>query len=187
PRFSLANNLWIGRVPWQLQTLTFPEQMLIALLYPRVFVFKLYPKDLNYRPDGSTLQRGLRGNVSTYELDIEGATSMIQGRLMPRPVAILPSLISITFIGRGQLSRRSLGSIFRVRRHFVAEALQWLKHNNPKYYGHIEIDPERLQLLPPDDIPDELLSVVRQSTDTDLVEQESAGYVATEHLTFQGS
>jgi hypothetical protein len=44
PRYSLANQLWIGHVPWQLQVLTFPEQLLIALLYPRVFVFKLFPK-----------------------------------------------------------------------------------------------------------------------------------------------
>ena len=44
PWFSLANNLWIGEVPWQLKTLTFPEQLLIALLYPWVYVFKLFPK-----------------------------------------------------------------------------------------------------------------------------------------------
>ncbi|KAJ8590527.1 hypothetical protein M405DRAFT_861259, partial [Rhizopogon salebrosus TDB-379] len=35
PALSLANGMWIGRVPWQLQVLTFPEQLLIALLYPR--------------------------------------------------------------------------------------------------------------------------------------------------------
>ena len=59
PHFSLANNLWIGRIPWQLQTLTFPEQLLIALLYPCVFVFKLFPEDIGYRPNASTLQHGL--------------------------------------------------------------------------------------------------------------------------------
>ncbi|KAM6492480.1 hypothetical protein JOM56_012204 [Amanita muscaria] len=181
PRFSLANNLWIGRVPWQLQTLAFPEQMLIALLYPCVFVFKLYPKDLNYCPDAPSLQRGLHGNVSTYDLDMEGATSMVQGWLMPRPVAVLPTVISITFIGRGQLSKRSLSPIFRVRCQFVAEALRWLKNYNPKYYSHIKIDPDRLRLLPQDDVPDELIGVVRQSTDTGIVDQESAGYVPTEH------
>jgi hypothetical protein len=36
PPHSLANNLWIGRTPWELQVLTFPEQLLVALLYPRV-------------------------------------------------------------------------------------------------------------------------------------------------------
>ncbi|KAM6489672.1 hypothetical protein JOM56_012874, partial [Amanita muscaria] len=156
PRFALANNLWIGRIPWQLQTLTFPEQQLIALLYPRAFVFKLYPKDIHYRPEAATLQRGLRGNVSTYELDMEGAVSMIQGELMPRPVSVLPSVISITFIGRGQLCKSLLRPIFRVRRNFVGEALQWLKNHNTKYYGNIKIDPERMRLLPLDDVPDEV-------------------------------
>ena len=44
PKMSLANGLWIGRIPWQLQVLTFPKQLLIALLYPRIYVFKLFPK-----------------------------------------------------------------------------------------------------------------------------------------------
>ena len=39
PKFSLANNLWIGAVPAELSSLTFPEQLLIAHLYPRVYVF----------------------------------------------------------------------------------------------------------------------------------------------------
>ncbi|KAM6496781.1 hypothetical protein JOM56_007254 [Amanita muscaria] len=185
PRYALANNLWIRRVPWQLQTLTFPEQMLIALLYPRVYVFKLYPKDLSFRPDSASLQRGLRGNVTTYELDVEGVASMIQGRLMPRPITVLSSVISITFIGRGALPRHCLRSVFRVRRFFVAQALQWLKEHNPKYYGDIDINSDRLGLLPDDDIPDEILSVVRQSSDVDIVDQEGAGYVPSEASNFK--
>ncbi|KAM6488770.1 hypothetical protein JOM56_015775 [Amanita muscaria] len=180
PRYSLANNLWIGQVPWQLQTLTFPEQLLIALLYPRVYVFKLFPKALHSRPDAASLQRGIRGNVSTYELDVDGAVSMVQGSLLPRALSILPSVISITFIGRGPLSKRFLKPIFRVRRFFVAEALQWLRKHNEKYYGAIGIDPDLMQLLPIDDVPAELLGVVRQTTDTGLVAQEGAGYVPSQ-------
>ena len=44
PKMSLANGLWIGRIPWALKVLTFPEQLLIALLYPCIYVFKLFPK-----------------------------------------------------------------------------------------------------------------------------------------------
>lgn len=44
PKYSLANNLWVGDVPWELRRLTVPEQLLIAILYPRVFVFKMWPK-----------------------------------------------------------------------------------------------------------------------------------------------
>lgn len=177
PRFSLANNLWIGRVPWQLQTLTFPEQLLIALLYPRVYVFKLYPKDPQFRPDPATLQRGMRGNVSTYDMNLEDVSSMIHGDFLPRPPIVLSSIISVTFIGRGTLPKRYLWTIFRVRRQFVFEALVWLKANNPKYYGRIQIDHARIQQLPEDDVPDEITSLVRHTTDTALVDQESAGYV----------
>lgn len=48
PKFSLANNLWIGRIPWELKKPTPPEQLLIAHVYPRVFVFKLYPKAMGH-------------------------------------------------------------------------------------------------------------------------------------------
>jgi len=44
PKMSLANGLWIGRIPWALQVLTFPEQLLIVLLYPCIYVFKLFLK-----------------------------------------------------------------------------------------------------------------------------------------------
>lgn len=45
-----------------------------------------------------------------------------------------------------------LRSTFRVRCHAVHDALQWLKLHNPKYYGQIEISPERLDNLPQDDV-----------------------------------
>jgi hypothetical protein len=38
--------------------------------------------------------------------------------------------------------------------------LQWLKANNPKYYGDITIDEAAIDQLPEDDIPVELLSIV---------------------------
>jgi hypothetical protein len=126
-------------VPWQLQVLTFPEQLLIALLYPRVFMFKLFPKKIGGVRDASTLQHGMRGNVSTYDMPQEGVSSMLQGKLMPCMPTILASIISITFIGLGDLPRHWMYSTFRVRCQVVFEALQWLKKNNPKYYGDVKI------------------------------------------------
>ena len=177
PRFSLANNLWVGQIPRELEHLTLPEQLLIAHLYPRVYMFKLYPKAFDRRSDGSTFQRGMRGNVSTYKLDTEGIASMINGNLMPRPPEILASIISVTFIGVGSLPKDAISSIFRVRRHVVLQALEWLKKNNPKYYGDVQIDTEQLNRLPEDDVPAEILAIVRQNTDVGVVDQEEAGYV----------
>jgi hypothetical protein len=61
PRYSLANNLWIGKIPWVLQRLTLPEQLLIAHLYPRVYVFKLFPKAMRGAPnlDEGSCQRAM--------------------------------------------------------------------------------------------------------------------------------
>ena len=182
PKFSLANNLWIGRTPWELKRLTFPEQLLIAHLYPRVFVFKLYPKSTGYAHEPATLQRGMRGNVSTYDLNVNAVTEMLEGKLMPRPLTILSSLISVTYIGGRKLPKNWLRSTFRVRREAVATALAWLKANNPKYYGDIAISGEALERLPVDDVPDEILSIVRQSSDVGLLDQEGAGYVRLDDI-----
>lgn len=183
PRYSLANNMWIGRVPWELAALTVPEQLLLAHLYPRAYVFKMYPKDKDFRPNPSCLQRGMHGSVSTYEINTAAIASMLEGRLMPRPLSVLASIISVTFIGLGDLPKRHLRSIFRVRRNMVRDALLWLKSNNPKYYADIEVSSERLARLPDDDVPFEILSIVRQCTDIEILDQEGAeaGYVPAEN------
>lgn len=59
--------------------------------------------------------------------------------------------------------------------------MRWLKIHNLKYYGNIEIDPEHVSQLPHDDVPDDILGVVRQMTDMGLVSQESAKYVPLEN------
>ena len=149
PRLALANGLWIGKVPMELEILTFPEQLLISLLYPRyvididvlsnfltvcrVYVFKLFPKKNAPGIPVEQLQRAMRGNVTTYELNQHDVTSMVEGRLMPRRPAILASLIAITFIGQGRLMKGQILPTFRVRRRVVHTALCWLKMNNADY------------------------------------------------------
>ncbi|KAF9061326.1 hypothetical protein BDP27DRAFT_1429074 [Rhodocollybia butyracea] len=82
PKFSLANDMWIGEIPFELQGLTFPEQLLIAQLYPRVYVFKLFPKKIQGKRDATTLQSAMRGNVTTFELDNPGIAAMLEGNMM---------------------------------------------------------------------------------------------------------
>ncbi len=176
PALSLANNLWIGRVPAELCILTVPEQLLVAQLYPRVYVFKLFPKTPGYRPPTETLQRGMRGTVSTYELDTQGVVNMTEGNLMPRLPEVLAKVISVTFVGVGALPKKWLRTTFRVRRHVVHAALSWLRANH-RHYGDIVISEDRLRALPEDDVPEELLGVVRQCSDPGVTLQEGSGYV----------
>ncbi|KAG2053897.1 hypothetical protein BDR06DRAFT_971977 [Suillus hirtellus] len=59
----------------------------------------------------------------------------------------------------------------------VFEALQWLKKNDTKYYGDVKISSARISELPEDNIPQEIIGIVCQSTDIGVVDEESTGYV----------
>ena len=122
-KYALANNMWIGNIPWALSILTFPEQLLIAHLYPQVYVFKLFPKKIRGNRDAETLQKGMRGNISTYKLNMDSISSMVHGNMMPHPPAVLVSVISVTFVGLGKLSKHWLKSTFYVRHRVIFEAL----------------------------------------------------------------
>ena len=174
--------MWIGRVPFELQRLALPKSLLVSQLFPRVYVYKLYPKGLHSGIETEGLQRGLRGSVTTFELDMKGIASMVEGNLMLQPLQILPSTISVTYAGHGHLPKNWLRNTFRVRRRCVADALTWLKEHNPKYYGNIDISMERLATLPDDDIPEELTGIVRQTEETDVIVRESEGYVNNDDI-----
>lgn len=175
PPLALANNMWIGDVPEVISCLTIPEQMLIALHYPRCFIFKLFPKN-GSGGDPDTLQRGIVGNVTTYALNTGDVVKMLEGNLLPRPPELLASVIAVSFIGLGKLPKKWLKGTFRVRRSAVHAALQWLKANN-ELYEDIEISNEALQILPEDGVPEEILANVRQEESDTLAERERETYV----------
>ena len=56
------------------------------------------------------------------------------------------------------------------------EALKWLKANNP-YYADINISHSNLEDLPEDDVPSEIFTTMRQSTDVSVIDQENDGYI----------
>ena len=74
-----------------------------------------------------------------------------------------------------------LKKTFRVRREAVHDALLWLKNNNP-IYADINIDQCRLAELPEDDVPEELLAVVRQEEDEDLADKERESYLVEDDV-----
>lgn len=182
PPLSLANGLWIGNVPWQLQILLFAEQLFVTLLYPHIYVFKVFPKKLGGVHSMENLQRGMHGNVSMYQLNMEVIESMISGNLMLRPPEILASLVTVAFIGDSRLPKHWMGKIFQVQWQAITKALQWLKDNNSDYYGDIVIDTDRLCRLPDDDIPPEIMMTVHQTTDNGVMDQESAGYIPQDEI-----
>ena len=175
PRLSLANDLWIGDVPCELKALTIPEQLMIARHYPRCYVFKLYPRDGGHLGN-EQMQRGMKGNVSLYDVNTKEVIRMLEGQKMPNPAASLASVLVVTFVGSMTLPKDWLKSTFRVRRKRVYEALVWLKKNN-SLYEDVCIDDERLEMLPEDGVPNEILSFIRYENDEDVVEKEGGGYM----------
>ncbi|KAF7315758.1 ATP-dependent DNA helicase [Mycena indigotica] len=189
PKLAVANNMWIGNVPFQLEILTLPEQLLIALYFPAAYIMKVYPAKIRYRASASktdgmepiAINEKLRGNVSTFRLPTAQIVNMAAGQIVPRPSLILASLIGVTFVGvdRKALALPSLKTMFRVRRHRVWEALLWLKQNN-SIYRDVTIDSSAIERLPEDDIPLEITENVRYSNDVDAVRREHAGYAPLE-------
>ena len=124
----------------------------------------------------------MKGTVSSYDLNVNTAAAMVEGKLMPCPLSVLSSVISITYISIGKLPKNWLHSTFYVWQEAMASVLAWLKANNPKYCSNIVISPNGLKRLPDDGIPDEILSIVRQSNDLGILDQEGAGYVCTDNI-----
>lgn len=115
PKFSLANNLFIGEIPYQLRGLTIPEQLLIARHYPRCYIFKLYPRDYDGRLPSNQMYNRMAGNASLFELNTQEIVKMLRGQKLPSPVASLASIVAMTFIGSKQLPMDWVKKTFRVR------------------------------------------------------------------------
>lgn len=177
PPLSLANGMWLGDIPLALSILNLPERILIAKYFPAAYIVKLYPKKKNAEFwDKDTLQSGLKGNVSTYKLNVQDIAHLISGGTMPPPAQILSATIGITFVGpRGQIIG-ALPEMFRVKRQRVRDALVWLKQNN-RLYTDITISEEMLSQLPVDGFPIELTSIAKMSNDTVALGDEHADYV----------
>jgi hypothetical protein len=172
--------MWIENVPRELQGLTLPECVLLAKYFPTAYIVKLFPKHKNaFAWDCSQMHSGLKGNVSTYQLNPRQVAGMIDGRLYPAPAKILAATIGITFIGPKGFREPTMPAMFRVRRWKVREALLWLKANN-LLYADIEISEERLSQLPEDGVPDELMMTAKYSPEIKAVEREHEGYVPTD-------
>ncbi|KAG8730428.1 hypothetical protein FRC12_020274 [Ceratobasidium sp. 428] len=178
PKYSLANNLWVGEIPWEIERLTLAEHLLIARYFPRILVIKLYPRGRSQRNlPADQVQTGLRGNVTTFELNSAAIADMISGKLMPQKCDILASILSVTFIGRAKIRDPNTLHMLRVRRGPVTDALKWLKENNPKYYGDIIIDQARLAALPSDGLPDAIKVGIRYEDNELMVNEGYSGHV----------
>lgn len=177
PPLSLANDMWVGEIPYQLSNLSLPERLMIAKGFPCAYIVKLYPKQrgaTSWEP--SRFHNGLKGNVSTYKMNPSQLADVVCGKQLPHPAKLLSATIGVTFVGPRGVKEFSMPDTFRVRRWRVREALIWLKRNNP-LYADIMISEERLAELPEDGVPDEIVVTAKHSSDVASLEREREGYV----------
>lgn len=97
-KLALTNNMWIGKVLYELWVLTIPEPLLITWYYPHCFIFKLYLKDPDHYLPPDNLQCRMTGNYCLYKLNTPMNMDVLEGHLMPNVSASLASILAITFI-----------------------------------------------------------------------------------------
>jgi hypothetical protein len=137
PDLALANGLWLGEVPPELQNLRFAEKMLIA----------------RYRHNKCIVivKSGMHkmcSNAITYT----NPMPKIYNKLPP-PVEELDEVLAFIFTGPNNPTPEDFERCpLLVRRKKVTTALEWLKLNHQGYYD-LEIDYEVLKTYPENGIP----------------------------------
>ena len=133
-KFSKANNMDPGKVPQCLQGLTQVEEMLIARVSPIMLL---------YRKHGG--QRGYKGHILNLSQDIQSLVDKL-----PQDISNLPIVIP------RRVGTNDTYSDFKVHKHKILTALQWLKQHNP-FYKSITIDYKMIDTLPEDGVPEKLI------------------------------
>ena len=167
PKFSPANNLWLGEIPVELQGLTIPEEKLISLYRHNSCIIKLYSPFHST----STAQAALRGNCFTFLQNIPNIANSL-----PLTLNDLCDTLKVIFVGANPPKRIHLRKVLTVRKTKVAEASHWLKRNNV-LYGNVEINLENIAELPDDDVPESIISTMEQIIGDEETPSERAGYV----------
>ena len=172
PLTAIANGLDFGILPLGLPLLDFAEEMLIARVRVRSLIVKL----IHSKIGGTCRQRKIRGHVISFPQNTHTVAEML-----PITAQQLVDTIQIVFIGSDTAEEAVAKAIKKakpltVRRSVVYMWLCFLVQNNPFYKGmytvdhfvlltshsntDIQIDQDRLQELPEEGVPTELLKTM---------------------------
>ena len=129
PRISLANNLWIGKVPEELSSLRYVEKMLIARVRHTCAYVKV-----------ASGMRKMKANIIAFESPVPKIYS-----ILPPPRDDLDDVLAILFTGPKKPTPEDFARTpFLVRRNVVIRALEWLKLNHADY-ADIEISHKNMK------------------------------------------
>ncbi|KAJ3557014.1 hypothetical protein NM688_g1702 [Phlebia brevispora] len=134
PRMSLANGLWLGDVPEELQGLTFMEKQLIARFRQNHYV-------VNVTDDREP--RKMRCNAVAFAQPVAKFYAVL-----PPPPSEVAEFIAVVFVGPTAPTEKEFKRVpLFVRRDKVFIALQWLKNNHCDYVD-LDISIENLNMYP---------------------------------------
>ena len=167
PKFSAANNMWLGDIPTELQGLTIPEEKLISLYRHNSCIIKLQSPFHST----TTAQTALKGNCITFLQNVPNIVNSL-----PLTLDDLCDTLKVIFIGARSPDRLHLKKVLTARKKKIIEALQWLK----KYdilYQNITINLDNIAQLPEDDVPECIMSTLEQKIGDEKTQSERTGYV----------
>jgi len=119
PKYALANGLWLGTVPPQLQNLSFAEQLLISRVRRNRCVVQV-----------SSGMHKMKANVIMFE----NPMPKIYQRLPP-PLEDLDEVLAFLYTGPCRPTEEDLERTpLLVRKNRVSDALEWLKLNHADYH-----------------------------------------------------
>lgn len=179
PKFSAANNMWLGDIPIELQGLTIPEEKLISLYRHNSCIIKLQSPFHST----TTAQSALKGNCITFLQNVPNIVNSL-----PLALDDLCDTLKVIFIGARLPDRIHLKKILTVRKKKIIQALQWLKKYNI-LYRNVDINLQNIAQLPEDDVPECIISTLEQTLGEEEIPSERVGYVpdpilnATEYTT----
>jgi hypothetical protein len=123
---ALANNLFRGPIPKELQDLTLAEQILISRYRTHVFLIKLVGD--SGKGDPATKQTGLKGTVCSFEQQIEKAVD-----LLPSSPDTLVDHVAVLFVGVKKPNAKAFKYVLEVLIEKVRAALAFLAKHIPAY------------------------------------------------------
>lgn len=167
PKFSIANKVWMGDVPQELQELTITEQRLIAIYRHNSCIVKLHSSFNSV----ATAQSAIKGNCISFPQDIVNIAATL-----PLDLNDLCDSLKIVFVGCRVPERNQLKRVLTVRKKKIFNALQWLRQHN-SLYRNVIINEPVIEKLPDDDIPECLWTTMQVSTDTEAAENERSSYI----------
>jgi len=119
PNLALANNIWIGEVPDELQGLTYAEQLLIARVRHNRCIVKV-----------SSGMFKMRANAISFSNPMPKIYNVL-----PPPIEELDDVLAFIYTGPCKPTKADFKRTpLLVRRMKVSKALRWLKLNHIDYY-----------------------------------------------------